>query len=100
MPLNIHPAISWSKSNPFPLSPVVDDAKWTLIDKTVLTQKDRKQHLILCLPRPQNTDTQMSMMILFVLPDAKRSKPATSFNSCKCWTNRSTVPDLVVGQAS
>jgi hypothetical protein len=33
VPSNVHPAIAWSKADPFPLSPVVEDAKWVLVDR-------------------------------------------------------------------
>jgi hypothetical protein len=33
VPSNIHPAITWSKSNPFPLAPSVNDVKWNLVDQ-------------------------------------------------------------------
>jgi len=31
VPSNIHPSISWSKSHPFSMAPVVNDAKWEVI---------------------------------------------------------------------
>jgi hypothetical protein len=33
VPPLLHPAIKWSQSNPFPLTPIINDSKWELIEK-------------------------------------------------------------------
>jgi hypothetical protein len=41
VPANVHPAITWSVSNPFPLSPPINDATWSIVhkDKVAVTSK-------------------------------------------------------------
>jgi hypothetical protein len=42
IPSKVHPAIAWSASDPFPLTPVVNAAKWMLVDKQSATDNKTK----------------------------------------------------------
>jgi|HubBroStandDraft_4_1064222.scaffolds.fasta_scaffold23305_3 hypothetical protein len=73
VPTHVHPAISWSPSDPFPLSPGVNDSKWILVDKK--NTKPQKANDVSTFV-PARTTKHKSIEAECDLPKAKKLKPA------------------------
>ena len=78
VPSTIHPAITWSKSNPFPLSPVVDDTKWTLVDNNSVGLKKQQMVSKFVPAKAMKRKFSDANDDSVILPKAKKFKPAFS----------------------